>query len=46
MEFYEGELGEHPFPRSKESLRALAVLRGSVANVHFAEGFMLLRGLF
>lgn len=46
MELYEGELGVHPFPRSKESLRALAVLRGSVANVRFAEGFMLLRGLF
>lgn len=36
------ELGSHPFPRSEEAVRALALLRGSEAGRHAAEAFMLL----
>lgn len=43
MEFYEGETGTFPFPRSGEALRALAALRGVVAGVPAAEAFMVLR---
>lgn len=43
MRLYESEVGEHPFPRSEKSLRALATLRGSASGYPAAEGFMLLR---
>lgn len=29
MKIYESELGTHPFPRSEDSIRSLAILRGS-----------------
>ncbi len=41
--YYADEFHEHPFPRSKESLRALALLRGAQANCCYAEGFEILR---
>lgn len=37
------ELGPHPFPRSIESIRALAVRRGATAGCQAAEAFVLLR---
>ncbi|MBI2067902.1 MAG: UDP-N-acetylglucosamine 2-epimerase (hydrolyzing) [Deltaproteobacteria bacterium] len=43
MKIYQSELGEHPFPRSLEALKALTILRGSVAHVKHAEAFMLLK---
>ena len=43
LSLYEGELGEHPFPRSIETVRAQATLRGSVAGCTAAEAFMTLR---
>lgn len=46
MKIYESEMGIHPFPRSEDSIRSLAILRGSEANFKYAEGFMLLRGLW
>ncbi|MDW7973382.1 MAG: PIG-L deacetylase family protein [Thermodesulfovibrio sp.] len=45
-EIYKSEIKEHPFPRSKESIKALAILRGSEANVKYAEAFILLRGIW
>lgn len=42
---YKSELGSHPFPRSIESINALAQLRGAQSNCHFAESFMLLKRL-
>jgi N-acetylglucosamine malate deacetylase 1 len=39
MKIYKGELKSHPFPRSTESIKALAVLRGSQAGCRYAEGF-------
>lgn len=40
---FEGEMGDFPFPRSEECLRALATLRGSQANCRAAEAFMILK---
>lgn len=40
---YDTEMGEHPFPRSHESIRALAMLRGSEAGVKFAEAFRVIK---
>jgi len=40
---YEGEMREHPFPRSEESVRALATLRGSEMRVQYAEAFKVIR---
>jgi hypothetical protein len=36
-------MGDFPFPRSEECVRAQAVLRGSQAGVHAAEAFMVLK---
>ena len=43
MQIYESELGQHPFPRSEESIRALATIRGASSGFEFAEAFQLLR---
>lgn len=40
---YADESGVFPFPRSPESIRALAMTRGTVAGCMYAESFMLLR---
>jgi LmbE family N-acetylglucosaminyl deacetylase len=43
MNFYEGEMGEFPFPRSEVCLRSLAQLRGSQSGSTAAEAFMILK---
>jgi len=43
MRVFKGEMGRHPFPRSPETIKALATLRGSMAGCRYAEGFMVLR---
>ena len=43
MRIYESELGHHPFPRSEESIRAIATIRGASSGFEFAEAFQLLR---
>lgn len=43
LQVYESELGEHPFPRSLDNVRALARLRGAVANCDAAEAFMSIK---
>jgi LmbE family N-acetylglucosaminyl deacetylase len=40
---YGDEIGQHPFPRSLENLRALATFRGATAGCRYAEGFVLVR---
>ena len=42
-QIYRGEMGEIPFPRSAEALRALAKVRGAACGCQAAESFMLLR---
>lgn len=43
MKTYESELGQFPFPRSEENIKALAKLRGASAGCDAAEAFMLLK---
>jgi N-acetylglucosamine malate deacetylase 1 len=43
MRIYGSEMGEFPFPRSSEAIRALATLRGAVSGFAAAEAFQLLR---
>lgn len=45
MKTYEGELGRFPFPRSEQSVRSLAALRGVASGFTAAEAFILLREL-
>ena len=40
--FYD-EIKKHPFPRSIESVKSLAILRGAQINVKYAEAFKLLK---
>ena len=39
---YKSEFKKHPFPRSLESIKALAVLRGSESGYKYAESFKLI----
>lgn len=43
LSIYESEMGEHPFPRSIENVKALATLRGATAGVRYAEAFQLVK---
>ena len=43
MQRYKTEIGEHPFPRSVNNMKALATLRGAMAGREYAEAFMLLK---
>jgi LmbE family N-acetylglucosaminyl deacetylase len=43
MDIYASEVGEFPFPRSHEAIRALATLRGAASGFKSAEAFELLR---
>lgn len=43
MKVFEGEMGDHPFPRSVENIKALATFRGAMAGCNFAESFMILK---
>ncbi|MDF2684612.1 MAG: GlcNAc-PI de-N-acetylase, partial [Brevibacillus sp.] len=43
MRVFDSEMGEFPFPRSEEAIRALATLRGSASGSKAAEAFMLLK---
>jgi LmbE family N-acetylglucosaminyl deacetylase len=43
MQIYESEHEKHPFPRSEDSIHALATVRGATSGFQFAEAFQLLR---
>lgn len=43
MQVYESEMGEHPFPRSIENIKALAVFRGASVGVKYAESFQIVK---
>ena len=43
MKIYESEIGIHPFPRSEDSIRALACIRGASSGFVSAEAFQLWR---
>ena len=42
MKIYRSEIKKHPFPRSEDSIKSLAILRGSQAKFKYAEGFQLI----
>ena len=46
LKIYESEIGEHPFPRSEENVRALSKFRGAMIGVNYAEAFMILKEVF
>jgi LmbE family N-acetylglucosaminyl deacetylase len=46
LALYEGEVFAHPHPRSVESARSLARLRGSVIGALYAEAFAVMRLVF
>ena len=41
MNIYASEIGDYPFPRSEETIRALATFRGSQSGFRAAEAFQL-----
>ena len=41
MKIYEGEIEEHPFPRSEKTIRSLSAFRGSQSGYIAAEAFQL-----
>lgn len=43
MNIYSEEIGEFPFPRSDDAIRALAAVRGTSCGVKAAEAFLLLK---
>jgi N-acetylglucosamine malate deacetylase 1 len=45
MKIYESEIGDHPFPRNLDSIRALALNRGASIGVKYAEAFRLIKGI-
>jgi LmbE family N-acetylglucosaminyl deacetylase len=46
MRIYESEINVHPFPRSASNIKALAMFRGAMIGVNYAEAFMVLRDIF
>lgn len=43
MKMYDGEMGDPPFPRSEQNIRALATYRGGVAGTTAAEAFISIK---
>lgn len=43
FKIYESEVAPHPFPRSIETIKSLATLRGAASNFNYAESFMLVK---
>ena len=43
VSMYKNEIAKHPFPRSIDSIKALACLRGSEAGVRYAEAFRVIK---
>lgn len=43
LKIYASELDEHPFPRSLENVKALAIHRGASCGVKYAEAFQMLK---
>lgn len=43
ISIYKSEIANHPFPRSSDSIKALAKLRGSESGFTFAESFLVIK---
>lgn len=46
FQFYAGECGQHPFPRSTQAITARAILRGAASGVRYAEAFQVLKEIW
>ena len=46
LKLYKSELAQHPFPRSLESSKNLAKIRGSESNNEYAEAFHVIKMIF
>ena len=46
MKIFKSEIGDHPFPRSIENIKALSNLRGSFVSCTNAEAFMILKEIY
>ena len=46
MDIYKGEMAAHPFPRSKENIKALATFRGATGGVKYAEAFTVMKEMW
>ena len=45
MKIFESEIGDHPFPRSLDNIKALAHFRGASVGVKYAEAFQLIKSI-
>ena len=45
LSLYESEIKNYPFPRSRDGIKTLAMMRGMQAGFRFAEAFQLIRKL-
>ncbi len=45
MQNYKKELQEHPFPRSIDGMKSLALIRGAAAGCSYAEAFILIKAI-
>lgn len=45
LNYFESEVGTHPFPRSEETIRANSIVRGAMACVKYAEAFIILKSI-
>jgi N-acetylglucosamine malate deacetylase 1 len=43
MKVFKSEMGEYPFPRSDQAIKALSAYRGATSGFPFAESFMLIK---
>lgn len=43
VKIYESEIKPHPFPRSVDNIKALAIFRGASCGTKYAESFMMLK---
>ncbi|MCM3596565.1 PIG-L family deacetylase [Metabacillus idriensis] len=43
MKVFQSEMGEFPFPRSEQAIRALSSYRGASSGFQFAEGYILIK---
>ena len=43
MKIFKSQIAEYPNPRSVESIKALAIYRGTTVGVKAAEAFVILR---
>ncbi|AEF17896.1 LmbE family protein [Thermoanaerobacterium xylanolyticum LX-11] len=43
LNIYDDEIKEHPFPRSEDSVKSLALIRGCASGFRYAEGFRILK---